>query len=101
MRAENLPPSRRSTVLAVVCQSSEAAFHCLTSSGAFQAAQTAFRSALTRASTVIFIWVPPCSPAQCSRRHKRNSPCAVRVSTHGVPLHSGAEQSRYGGDPPV
>jgi len=33
MREENLPPSRRSTEAAVVCQSSDAAFHALISSG--------------------------------------------------------------------
>ncbi len=33
MREENWPPTRRSTVAAVVCQSSDAAFHCLIASG--------------------------------------------------------------------
>ena len=33
LRDENVPPSRRSTEAEVVCQSSEAAFHCLMSSG--------------------------------------------------------------------
>lgn len=33
MREENAPPSRRSTLAAVVCQSAEAAFHCLISPG--------------------------------------------------------------------
>ena len=33
IREENLPPSRRSTEAAVVCQSSDAAFHFLMSSG--------------------------------------------------------------------
>src|SRR5918995_3689501 len=54
MRALNLPPSRRSTSLSVVCQSSWAAFHCLMSSGLFQASQTLAIGALTAVSTVIF-----------------------------------------------
>jgi hypothetical protein len=33
MREEKTPPTRKSTVAAGVCQSSEAAFHCLMSSG--------------------------------------------------------------------
>ena len=33
MREENAPPSRRSTVAFVVCQSGDAAFHCVMSSG--------------------------------------------------------------------
>src|SRR5687767_15074464 len=57
MRAENLPPSRRSTVLRVVCQSSEALFHCLMSSGLFHACQTESRLAFTTLSTVIFMRV--------------------------------------------
>src|SRR5687767_8072075 len=59
MRVTNLPPSRRSTVLRGVCQSSEAAFHCLMSSGLFHAPQTVFTSAFTSVSTVIFIWASP------------------------------------------
>src|SRR5688500_7442880 len=55
MRAENRPPSRKSTLLCVVCQSSEAAFHCLMSSGLFHAAHTASRLAFTTVSTVIFM----------------------------------------------
>src|SRR5688572_27991211 len=55
MRARNLPPSRRSTSLFVVCQSSCAVFHCLMSAGLFQASHTGFRSAFTRVSTVVFM----------------------------------------------
>src|SRR5688572_17732810 len=55
MRELNLPPSRRSTVLCVVCQSSEAEFHCWMSAGLFQAFQTWLSFALTVLSTVIFV----------------------------------------------
>jgi hypothetical protein len=47
--------TRKSTVAAVVCQSSEAAFHCLMSSGVVYAAQTCSMGAGTVVSTVIFI----------------------------------------------
>jgi hypothetical protein len=40
MREENLPPSRKSTAALVVCQSAEAAFHCLMSAGVVYALQT-------------------------------------------------------------
>src|SRR5688572_19842138 len=56
IRDENFPPSRKSTVLRVVCQSSCAAFHCLMSSGLLQAFHTRSSGALTKLSTVIF-WV--------------------------------------------
>src|SRR5690606_16638298 len=54
MRERKLPPSRRSTELWVVCQSSDAAFHCMMSPGVFQARQTSAMGALARASMVIF-----------------------------------------------
>lgn len=55
---QNFPPSRRSTVLWVVCQSAEAAFHCLISSVLLQASQTLLRSAFTRVSMAIFTVIP-------------------------------------------
>src|SRR5688572_12766792 len=55
MRAMNLPPSRRSTALFAVCQSSCAVFHCLMSAGLFHASHTGVRSAFTRVSTVVFM----------------------------------------------
>src|SRR5690606_441245 len=51
---EKAPPTRRSTVAAVVCQSSDAAFHCLMSSGVVYARHTSSTGAAMRASTVIF-----------------------------------------------
>src|SRR3954469_11142286 len=57
MRAENAPPSRRSTVLRVVCQLSCGEFHCTMSSGLFQTFQTALAGAFTTVSTVIFMAV--------------------------------------------
>src|SRR5262245_23795621 len=59
MRALNVPPSRRSTQLLVVCQSSWGAFHCRMSDGVFQAAQTSLKGALTAVSTVIFTIASP------------------------------------------
>src|ERR1700753_1634759 len=53
MRDENAPPGRKSTVELVVCQSSEAVFHCLMSSGEFQACQTCSIGASTLVSMVI------------------------------------------------
>src|SRR3954451_3217451 len=50
---ENWPPTRRSTAAAVVCQSSDAAFHCLMSSGVVHARQTSSTGAATVVSTVI------------------------------------------------
>src|SRR3954453_3928484 len=55
MRDENVPPTGRSTAAAVVCQSSDAAFHCLMSSGVVHARQTSSIGAATVASTVIFM----------------------------------------------
>src|SRR5690606_27576331 len=55
MRERKVPPSRRSTVLSVVCQSSDAAFHCLMSAGLLCASQTCCSGAFTMVSTVIFI----------------------------------------------
>src|ERR1700722_14971825 len=55
MRDEKDPPARKSTLAAVVCQSSEGAFHCLMSSGVVQAFQTCLIGAATFVSTVIFI----------------------------------------------
>src|SRR4030095_16206745 len=60
MRDRNLPPSRRSTLLLVVCQSSEALFHFLISPGLFQASQTGVKPALTTVSTVIVIGCSSC-----------------------------------------
>ncbi len=40
MRDEKAPPTRKSTADLVVCQSSDAAFHCLMSPGVFQARHT-------------------------------------------------------------
>src|SRR3954447_8908858 len=53
IRDENWPPARRSTVAAVVCQSSEAAFHCLMSSGVVHARQTSSIGATIFVSTAI------------------------------------------------
>ena len=58
MRDENWPPTRRSTVEAVVCQSSDAAFHRLMSSGLVHACQTFSTGAATVVSTVIFKAAP-------------------------------------------
>lgn len=58
MRDENLPPSRRSTVLAVVCQSGEAVFQTWMSSGELYARQTSAMGAWTMLETVIFMVVP-------------------------------------------
>src|SRR5215510_776461 len=55
MRAANLPPSRRSTALRVVCQLSCGVFHWTMSSGLLQAVQIWFSGAFTTASTVIFM----------------------------------------------
>src|SRR6185503_8425052 len=55
MRAENSPPSRRSTALRVVCHVSWGVFHCTMSSGLFQTLQTWFGWAFTTVSTVIFM----------------------------------------------
>src|SRR5262249_10849624 len=55
MRAENLPPSRRSTALRVVCQLSCGEFHCTMSSGLLHALQIWFNGAFTTVSTVIFM----------------------------------------------
>src|SRR4051812_46759515 len=57
MRDENAPPTRKSTVAAVVCQSSDAAFHCLMSSGVVQARQISSIGAAIVVSTVIFMFV--------------------------------------------
>ncbi|WP_242651039.1 hypothetical protein [Yoonia tamlensis] len=51
IRDENLPPARKSTVAAVVCQSSEAAFHYIISAGVVQQAQTVWIVAFTVVST--------------------------------------------------
>src|SRR5215217_975902 len=59
MRDENWPPTRRSTVEAVVCQSSDAAFHRLMSSGVVHARQTSSTGAATVVSTVIFMAALP------------------------------------------
>src|SRR5437879_9004203 len=56
MRDEKEPPARRSTDALVVCQSSDAVFHCLMSSGVVQARQTSSTGALTIVSMVIFMW---------------------------------------------
>src|SRR6266853_6535711 len=55
MRDEKAPPTRKSTVAPVVCQSSDAAFHCLISSGVVQARQTSSIGAAILVSTVIFM----------------------------------------------
>jgi len=65
MREENAPPSRKSTVAAVVCQSSDAAFHCLMSSGVVQARQTYSMGAATVVSTVIFMCDASYSVVMC------------------------------------
>src|SRR4051812_10838326 len=59
MRDENWPPTRRSSEAAVVCQSSDAAFHCLMSSGVVHARQTSSTGAATVVSIVIFMEVLP------------------------------------------
>ena len=58
MRDEKSPPTRRSTVADVVCQSSDAAFHCTMSSGFVYRRQTVASGAATVVSTVIFIGPP-------------------------------------------
>lgn len=64
MRAQNLPPSRKSTLARGVCQSGEAAFHCSMARGSFHAAHTRSMGAWTLVSTVIFLGMP-CADA-CS-----------------------------------
>src|SRR4029077_9307239 len=54
MREEKAPPVRKSTLAAVVCQSSDAAFHCLMFSGVVYARQTCSTGAATVVSTLIF-----------------------------------------------
>jgi hypothetical protein len=55
IRDKNELPSRKSTVLTVVCQSTEAAFHLLMWSGLFHADRTESIYERTRVSTAIFI----------------------------------------------
>src|SRR5689334_690834 len=52
MREEKAPPSRRSTVALVVCQSSDAAFHFIMSAGVVYARQTCSMGAATVVSTL-------------------------------------------------
>ena len=55
MREEKAPPTCKSTLAAVVCQSSEAAFHWVMWLGVVQAFQTCSVGAAIFVSTVIFI----------------------------------------------
>src|SRR5262245_33753699 len=55
MREWKRPPSRRSTLLRVVCHSSVGVFQRRISSGSLQALQTASSGALTAVSTVTFM----------------------------------------------
>lgn len=54
IRDENLPPGLRSTVDEVVCQSGEAVFQAMMSSGVVYEAQTNCKGAATTVETVIF-----------------------------------------------
>jgi hypothetical protein len=58
IREENLPPGRRSTLEAVVCQSGDAVFQSLMSSGVVYAAQTTGKGAAICVETVIFNFTP-------------------------------------------
>jgi len=66
MRDEKAPATRKSTSDFVVCQSSDAEFHCLMSSGVFQARQTCSMGAEILVSTVIF-WVMMFTPSRGAR----------------------------------
>src|SRR5947209_13679576 len=55
IRDEKAPPTRKSTADLVVCQSSDAAFHWLMSSGELHARQTSWTGAPTWVSTVILV----------------------------------------------
>jgi hypothetical protein len=55
IRDEKDPPTRRSTAALVVCQSSDAVFHTLMSSGVVYALQALATGASMSASTTIFI----------------------------------------------
>ena len=58
MREQNLPPTFRSTVEAVVSQTADAAFHALISSGEVYLFQTSVMGAEISVETVIFIVGP-------------------------------------------
>src|SRR6185295_17025907 len=93
MRDENAPPSRKSTVAKVVCQSSEAEFHCLMSSGVVYAYQTTSIGAATVVSTVIFsVDISTCFLLLIVSRlrtfdcgHGQNSSLSTKRSQEGPP----------------
>ena len=58
IRDENFPATRRSPAAAVVCQSGDALFQALMSSGELRARQTSAMGAATTVETVIFTGVP-------------------------------------------
>ena len=73
IREENLPPSRRSTDAEVVCQSAEAVFQTMMSSGVVYALQTSTKGAETTYETMIFMWTPKLAGALCGAQ--RNVGC--------------------------